>query len=321
MNELISVIIPVYKVEKYLKRCIDSVIKQTYEKLEIILVDDGSPDKCPKICDEYAKKDARIRVIHQKNSGLSVARNNGIDIAQGKFIVFVDSDDYIENDMLVKMYYKLKETNADMVMCGVHCVYEDNYIGNIRAKLQIDQDEVINAEQMYERLFGAAAWQYVVAWNKLYSRNIFDSIRFPEGKQHEDEMIIHQIIGKCQKICIVGKPFYHYVCRNDSIMSNECNMHRFDYFYALSNRLRFFAKLGKKSLIQKMCQKYWYEIQKNYCTLVIDKAAREYAKGVLAEFRKDIIVILPNVTCVWKEKIVMIIFAINPYIHKRLFKK
>ena len=124
-NELISVIVPIYNVEKYLENCVNSILNQTYDNLEIILVDDGSPDRCPELCDKFAMLDNRIRVIHQQNGGLSKARNSGIDVARGKYLVFVDSDDTIENELIRKLYICLKKYNCKMAACSRNYVFED----------------------------------------------------------------------------------------------------------------------------------------------------------------------------------------------------
>ena len=125
MEDLISVVVPIYNVENYIKKCVDSILSQTYKNLEIILVDDGSPDNCPQICDEYAQKDNRIKVIHKENGGLSDARNAGIDISKGKFITFIDSDDYIEKDYVEVLYNSIKENASDMAI-GSHKAIYDN---------------------------------------------------------------------------------------------------------------------------------------------------------------------------------------------------
>lgn len=178
-QELISVIIPIYNVEKYLKKCIDSIINQTYKNLEIILVDDGSPDNCGKICDEYAKKDQRIRVIHKKNGGLSDARNAGIDIAKGKYIAFVDSDDYVEKEYIEIMYKELKKNNVKIVQCGINKISDNEEIIDNYGYLK---DELINSQRIMEEKYTKYPISNVVAWNKLYDIDLFKNIRYPVRK-------------------------------------------------------------------------------------------------------------------------------------------
>ena len=231
---LISIIIPVYKVEKYLEKCIQSVINQTYENLQIILVDDGSPDNCGKICDEYAKKDHRIEVIHKSNGGLSDARNKGLEIAKGEYIGFVDSDDYIEADMYEVLYNLLKQYNADVSICNFYTVSQ----GKISIK---NADNGINEynriEILKEILLDKNIQSY--AWNKLYKKELFDEIKYPVGKKYEDIGTTFYLLEKCNKVVVTGKPEYYYINRQDSIVNNvtettitdyiELIMQRYDY--------------------------------------------------------------------------------------------
>ena len=233
-NDLISIIIPVYKVEKYLEKCIQSVINQTYENLQIILVDDGSPDNCGKICDEYAKKDHRIEVIHKSNGGLSDARNKGLEIAKGEYIGFVDSDDYIEADMYEVLYNLLKQYNADVSICNFYTVSQ----GKISIK---NADNGINEynriEILKEILLDKNIQSY--AWNKLYKKELFDEIKYPIGKKYEDIGTTFYLLEKCNKVVVTGKSEYYYINRQDSIVNNvtestitdyiELIMQRYDY--------------------------------------------------------------------------------------------
>lgn len=233
-NALISIIIPVYKVEKYLEKCIQSVINQTYENLQIILVDDGSPDNCGKICDEYAKKDHRIEVIHKSNGGLSDARNKGLEIAKGEYIGFVDSDDYIEADMYEVLYNLLKQYNADVSICNFYTVSQ----GKISIK---NADNGINEynriEILKEILLDKNIQSY--AWNKLYKKELFDEIKYPIGKKYEDIGTTFYLLEKCNKVVVTGKSEYYYINRQDSIVNNvtestitdyiELIMQRYDY--------------------------------------------------------------------------------------------
>ena len=170
---LISIIVPVYKVEKYLKKCIDSILNQTYKNYELILVDDGSPDCCPIICDNYAEKNDRVIVIHKQNGGLSDARNTGIAIAKGDFICFVDSDDYVSEDFCELLLNAVLKSNADMAICNYLVVDENgNSIQDKNVHLPI-QDECISSQEFIKEYCGKYGWYYVVAWNKIYKRDLF----------------------------------------------------------------------------------------------------------------------------------------------------
>lgn len=221
---LISIIIPVYKVEKYLEKCIQSVINQTYENLQIILVDDGSPDNCGKICDEYAKKDHRIEVIHKSNGGLSDARNKGLEMAKGEYIGFVDSDDYIEADMYEVLYNLLKQYNADVSICNFYTVSQ----GKISIK---NADNGINEynriEILKEILLDKNIQSY--AWNKLYKKELFDEIKYPIGKKYEDIGTTFYVFEKCNKIVVTSEPEYYYLKRSDSLVNNVTESTVLDY--------------------------------------------------------------------------------------------
>lgn len=217
-SKLITIIVPVYKVEQYLENCIDSIIRQTYKKLEIILVDDGSPDRCPYICDEYARKDNRIRVIHKANGGLSDARNAGLDAATGEYIAFVDSDDCIHDNMIERLYRALAESNADISMCGFIYVNEEyQSILNLNRESPI-KDEILSREQVINKLFEYKYWYYFFVWNKLYKRRLFDNIRFPYGRLCEDSYIAHHLFGQCEKVVSISDTLYYYLQRSNSIM-------------------------------------------------------------------------------------------------------
>lgn len=213
MNEqkMLSVIIPVYKVEAYLEKCVNSVRNQTYKNIEIILVDDGSPDNCPEICDRLAKEDDRITVIHKQNGGQGSARNMGLDIAKGSYIAFIDSDDYVDENMYEIMIEALERTNSDMSFCGFY-----SHSGlRIAESTKIKHEHIWeNAEQLLEALFKGEA--VGSPCNKVCKSEIFSDIRFPEGVAREDIYIMHTLYGKCKRAVHTGKSFYHYLIREGS---------------------------------------------------------------------------------------------------------
>lgn len=217
MNELISVIIPIYNVEKYLSECIESVIVQDYKNVEIILVDDGSPDNCPKICDEYEKKDDRIKVIHKKNGGLSDARNEGIKAATGNYICFVDSDDYIEKDYISYMYNNLKKYDVKISACGYVHVYENGVVKSINYD-NIDKKYDPVEAQKYLNIIG---YFNVSSCNKLFAKELFDEIEFPLGKKSEDWFIMYKLIEKAGGLYYSSSPKYFYRQRVGSITKSQ----------------------------------------------------------------------------------------------------
>lgn len=219
---LISVIIPVYKVEKEIRRCIESVLKQSYQNIEIILVDDGSPDDCPQICDEYKEKDNRIKVIHKKNGGLSDARNTGLDIANGEYIAFVDSDDWVENDYIECLYTNAVEENADISVIGYTMVWEG---GRTRRFSQDTEYYVFNREQAIRELLIQNKFSCMVC-QKLYKAYIFQDIRFPVGKLYEDVAIGLSTFLKANKVVVSGRAKYNYFQRGTSIVNSKFNVEK-----------------------------------------------------------------------------------------------
>lgn len=238
-KHLISIIVPIYNAEKYLKKCVNSIITQTYKNIEIILVDDGSTDFSPRICDEFAELDNRIVVIHKKNEGVSVARNFGLDIAKGDYIGFVDSDDYIDPDMYRILFERILEDNSDMACCNYLQVGEDNKpYPNQELPLK---DECVNALEAMQYFIKYGGY-YVVPCNKLYKKKIYQNLRFPVGKRMEDLAIIHEIVFQCKKISHINKPLYYYLRNNESFTMGAFNIGRFDFGDALINIYHFAKK-------------------------------------------------------------------------------
>lgn len=213
-NPLVTIIVPIYKVEKYLRRCIDSLLVQTYPNIEIILVEDGSPDRCGAICDEYAQKDSRIKVIHQENKGLAAARNAALDIAQGEYIMFVDSDDYVEPTFCEIPLKTALEQNADMVIFGYKRFINGKF-ANIRVAGftgPMTAVETIRHFVLYD-----VPSIYNMVTNKLFHRSLFESIRFPEGFFFEDNEVSYRTAHIASRIYVIQDVLYIYMIRNDSI--------------------------------------------------------------------------------------------------------
>lgn len=235
MSEKISVIVPIYNVENYMRRCVDSILNQTYTNLEIILVDDESPDNCPLICDKYKQRDNRIKVIHQKNAGLSGARNAGIDIASGEYLAFVDSDDYLAVDFLESLYQAIVTTNSDIAMCKYEYVKDDTMTQSHKS----GDCEVYTGIEMIENMYSPDGAFFVVAWNKLYKRKLFERIRYPQGRIHEDEATTHQLYYEAKKAAFVKRYLYGYFVGGESITRKKFNRKRLDWAWAVEQRLTF----------------------------------------------------------------------------------
>lgn len=244
-NCLISIIVPIYNVEEYLEDCIESILHQTYSNFELILVDDGSPDDCGKICDKYSKKDKRIKVLHKKNGGLSDARNAGIELAQGEYIGFVDSDDYAAPDMYEKLLEACLKYRADISMCGRYVVSEDKKI--ITEKFVLDNAIVYDDVTAIGKLL---LWDSCdsAAWDKLYKKELFDAIRYPIGVMSEDYDVTCRLFAKAKKIIHIGKPRYYYVQRDGSITKQSFNRKRFETIYQVYNLIDF-VKMSYPELI------------------------------------------------------------------------
>lgn len=215
MKDLISIIIPIYKVELYIDKCIESILKQTWKNIEVILVDDGSPDKCGQICDEYAKKDTRIKVIHKDNGGLSDARNAGVEVATGNYIGFVDSDDWIDENFYEQLIDKMKKTGADIVAAGVKKVWED---GKMEIMTPFQEIQLSNQEAMKAIIEESFLKQPV--WYKLYRADVAQ-VKFKKGVLHEDNYWSYQVIAKANKVVVMPEPYYYYRQRSNSIMSSQ----------------------------------------------------------------------------------------------------
>lgn len=232
---LISVIVPVYKVEAYLDKCISSIVNQTYSNLEIILVDDGSPDNCPAICDSWAARDNRIKVIHKENGGLSDARNAGMAISAGELLGFVDSDDWIEPNMYQLLYENLVANDCDMSACGVQMDWED---GTPSRRLTKDGTCVLSFEDAMRAII-EESWLKQPVWYKLYKTKLVKDILFPVGKYHEDVFWSYQAVGRAQKVCVFDQLCYHYIQRSGSIMGESYSLRRLDSLEAKVMRVEY----------------------------------------------------------------------------------
>lgn len=248
-ESLISIIVPIYKVEKYLDRCVKSIVDQTYRNLEIILVDDGSPDYCPAMCDAWKEKDNRIKVIHKKNGGLSDARNAGMKVANGELIGFVDSDDWIAPDMYQHLYETMKSDNSDIATCGVEMIWED---GTPAQMLTQSGCCILDSEGAIQALIEESLIKQPV-WYKLYRMELIRDILFPVGKYHEDVFWSYQVVGKAQKVSVSDKIGYYYLQRGESIMGEGYSLKRLDAIEAYGIRLEYITEkypvLEKKALV------------------------------------------------------------------------
>lgn len=246
-SELISVIVPVYRVETYLDKCIMSIANQTYDNLEIILVDDGSPDNCPAMCDAWEEKDGRVKVIHKTNGGLSDARNAGVAVSSGDLIAFVDSDDYLASNYIEDMYSAMKGTHADIVECGV--LYVDE-VDSVLRKRAIGAEITVNRVDALKRLI-LEDGVYQTVWNKLYRRSVIENTLFEVGRYHEDDFWTYQVFDQINSLTVLPKPLYYYLQRGDSIMGFGYTLKRLDGLEARYRRMQYLQKYDELAALSQ----------------------------------------------------------------------
>ena len=250
--ECVSIIVPIYRVEQYLDRCIESIINQTYKNIEIILVDDGSPDNCGRMCDKWAKKDDRIKVIHKENGGLSDARNVGLKEATGQYIAFVDSDDWVDVQYIELLLQALLKKDCDIVECNITKCYECNCLERGMVNSFEKDIAVYDAIKALENLIKDREFhQYV--WNKIYKRELVKGIFFEKGKTNEDEFWTYQVFGRAKKIGHISERLYNYLQRDTSIMGITYNIKRLDALEAKCNRQKYIEeKYSRISNVSKL---------------------------------------------------------------------
>ena len=290
MNDpLISVIVPVYKVEKYLDECVESIVNQTYRNLEIILVDDGSPDNCPQMCDDWAKRDARIRVIHKENGGLSSARNAGLDVCTGEYISFIDSDDWLELNAYEELIQEVHRTNCPVVMFGsLDCRGTKQVISYVFAHEIFEVNDLLEL-YLYHRhhMCGSTC-------DKMYRREFIQDIRYPLCIQSEDYVFLAELYFRKPRIAVLNKYFYHYRIRENSICTAPINAHTFDSItvadmvcellqkkgYDNMSGFRYFKMQARHDVLYSLVirnapsdliRKYTHELRKYYWSTIRDK--------------------------------------------------
>lgn len=287
---MITIIVPVYKVEKYLSRCVDSILNQTYTDFELLLVDDGSPDNCGKICDEYAKKNSRIFVIHQKNGGLSAARNTGLnwfyEQNRSDYITFVDSDDWLHPKYLEILIKGIKETGVKICACSythaTDVIQYKNY-DNIEYELTSPEDFLINHP-----------WQYNYAWGKIYHKSVFQDVRYPVGKNFEDTFTTYKVLHKCDEIVYTGEGIYYYFLNDFGITRAPWTTKELVIFDAMQEQLQFYKEKGLQKAYAKEFELFVHHhayqiarIKENKKDLKKNKATLKEIKRFLRTYLKE----------------------------------
>lgn len=281
MVKKLSVIVPIYKVEQYLARCVDSILNQTYRNIEVILVDDGSPDRCGEVCDEYAKKDKRVKVVHKKNGGLSSARNVGFDVSTGDYIAFVDSDDYIAKNMYSEMIDALESNELDIISCNAFIAKGERIIGTLgEGKITVYTREEILKKSLcdYDN----------TAWNKVYRRKAIGTIRFPEGRLFEDTASAYLFFNNCSKAGHMDKAFYYYYRNPNSITQTAFKTKpRMDFVLGYIERLDF--AINNKIACIPQCKSLLMKAALSCLTAVYVSERDDYNKKVYSELKELIL--------------------------------
>ncbi len=310
MNPLVSVVVPVYDVEKYIDRCIVSIVEQTYENLEIILVDDGTPDNSGIICDEWAKKDNRIVVYHKQNGGLSDARNFGTAKAKGEFVTYIDSDDYVLPEYVEHLYNNLVKHNADISCCDFENVYSEE------RKLDFDKNKEMNTisktsgrNACRDLLASKNGFFYVIAPCKLYKKNILEQYKYPVGRYHEDEATTYKYLYSSETVVSSDKKLYAYFQNQTSITHNKSNKRREDSVWALTERTKFFQlQQDRETEIAAWDGLISFYIYENYDVL------KRFSKDAYAFAKQHWF----NGDLSSKAKIKFILYAISPRLYKKV---
>ena len=280
MLELISIIVPIYNVATYLVRCIESLINQTYKNIEIILINDGSTDNSLDLCEKYKYIDKRIIVVDKENGGLSDARNVGLDVCKGDYVAFVDSDDYVEESYLEKLYEAIKMTDSDIAICSFSLVNEN---GKLRKKEKMPNYTCVDGRYILSKVLSKTGYKYVVAWNKLYKREIFENLRFPIGKYYEDEYINYRIFYEKKRIALVPLSLYNYVLRSGSITMSSVTSEKITMKIEMHReRIRFYKEKNDMELYYKAIQQCcnWFV----NCSADVRKVM---GKAVYSEFQAE----------------------------------
>lgn len=277
-DKMLSVIVPIYNSEKYLKQCVDSLIYQTYKNLEIILVDDGSTDSSPEICDTYAKLDSRIKVVHQENARIGAARNHGIEVSTGEYITFIDSDDYLTPNAYETVMGLFAKHNADIVQWDLTFVSENGEVlKNENRELSEPTTLVLNRDEGLEKLF---QWKNMdsrfnhiwtathCVWTKAVKREVLGQLRFPVGKEYEDEMILHKILCRAEKSVFINERFSNYRLRNSSTVHTMPLKGKLDKVDAFADRFDMIYSLNNKKLLNGISHDLYITIFNTYLLAV-----------------------------------------------------
>lgn len=309
-NPLVSIIVPVYKVEKYLRTCIDSVISQTYYHWELILVDDGSPDKCPQICDDYAQRDCRVIVLHSKNGGQSRARNLALDCPpKGDFITFLDSDDFWHPEYLEVMVRLCVDNGAEISQCN-YARGIDDFFPKLKEMNQVnvyDNHSIFLSEKAN-----------VIMWGKLYLNELFDGIRMPVGLYNEDDWTAWKLYYRARKIAVTSQRLYYYTINPTSTMTKMLKKPDLRYFGAYDERISFFQEKGEMDLEDASRLQFCKSLTLLYSNGLLNQDERELVK---VKFSDSWTIIKHSNNIRFRYKVLFQMFAFSPLITSKIVNK
>lgn len=316
MAELISVIVPVYNVEKYVGQCIESICNQTYKELEVILVDDGATDSSGAICDAYAAKDARIRVIHQENQGMSGARNTALDVMTGDYVIFIDSDDFVSEDMIARLYEFSKSKEADIAGCQpVECDAVGQILKHSPFKDEMSLEGVAKMESfLKENRIGT------MPWGKLYKAELLDGIRFPIGKYHEDVYTIYQLVHRAKRVYISSFEGYWYRQLNNSIMHKDFDLRHLDALDAGEVRYAFYAEHYPSLEGLAFSTVTWNAAKCHERMIKVSFRDKEIEKRIQKMYRNRLPVFLKYGTCGFATKLFVMVGAVHMGLAGQIYK-
>jgi glycosyltransferase involved in cell wall biosynthesis len=317
MDTKISIIVPIYNLEHYLPKCVDSILTQTFTDFELILVDDGSTDGSGELCDEYARLDKRVRVIHKKNGGIASSRNAGLDAAKGIYIGFVDNDDFINKFMFEILYKNAKKYSSDIVICDYISIDEsqhydiDKFDGNYKLK------QFNNREAVHHIYADMDKDTFIYPWNKLYKKELFNDIKYELGNIYDDETVAHKLLYKSKRVTYVQIPLYYYVQRKGSQINSPFSVKKFGRVYALKERQDFFKRKNEVELQQKALKHYMDVFFWNYYLAKsslqgIDKELKDLKQT----FDQSLVDLLKHKNISWKQKVMFVLFSIHPSLYE-----
>lgn len=281
---MITIVVPVYKVEEYLPRCVESILNQTYKDWVLLLVDDGSPDNCPKLCEKYAEEDNRIFVIHQKNGGLSAARNTGLnwfyEQNNSDYITFLDSDDWLHPRYLEILLNGIVKNNVKISVCNYERVTKEiphKTFNDVNYELTTPEDFLVNH-----------SWQYNYAWNKIYHKSVFEDARYPVGKNFEDTFTTYKVLYKCKKIAYTDLPLYYYLRNENGISRSPWNTSELVIFDAMEEQMKFYKEKGFEKAFEKEFELFVHHHAYQIVRIKENKADFKKNKAILKDIKKTL---------------------------------